>query len=146
MDKLKLLRLQQDQPAIDLTSIRTVPAHKAQQLLTAICDRTGLGKSNNGLSLVRHLRQQSRPLVGMDANQPDFALARAFEEAGISPGDRVFINWHRFDDLDDVSTETVTEHFDQFWYPKADDIDIFDGTLTWFLSVDSEGSVWVARI
>jgi hypothetical protein len=34
---------------------------------------------------------------------------------------------------------------DDFWYPKSDDIDVFDGTLDWIASVDYEGCIWIAR-
>lgn len=33
----------------------------------------------------------------------------------------------------------LTEHFDYIWYPGPDDIEIFDDSLSWILSVDHGG-------
>ena len=38
------------------------------------------------------------------------------------------------------------KYFDDIWYPDSDDIDIFDQTLSWILTVLHNGDVKILQI
>jgi hypothetical protein len=78
---------------------------------------------------------------GVNAQSDDFTLKSLFELLSIIPRGRVFINWYRFDDIDEMSLDDFSIYFDDIWYPGSDDIDIFDSTKTWIISISHDGYV-----
>jgi hypothetical protein len=63
---------------------------------------------------------------------------------GIVPRLDVFLDWHRFDDVDQLKLTDLTRWFDDIWYPLADDIDLCDESTDWIFSIRSEGQVFYA--
>ena len=53
----------------------------------------------------------------------------------------VYINWVQFDNVDLINLEDLNKYFLDIWYPNSDDIDIFDESLEWILSIRHDGSV-----
>ena len=35
----------------------------------------------------------------------------------------------------------VSKYFSDIWYPSTDDIDVFDSSVSWILSVNHEGEI-----
>jgi len=70
-----------------------------------------------------------------------FDLRRVLCSIEIVPEDHVYINWYRFDKLDRMAVDDLAQYFDDVWYPSSDDIDLFDSTLSWVLSVTDEGYI-----
>ena len=68
-------------------------------------------------------------------------MKATLQEIGIVPSEKVLINWFRFDQIDKMKSDDVSQYFDDFWYPAADAIDIFDRSLTWIVSVGYSGDV-----
>lgn len=144
MDEIKLQRLRHDHPSV---VVRHLTESESKRILTDVRNRIGLAAdSGNGLRVVRDVRAQSAMVHNMNAEASDFDLFKVFQAARLIPQERIYINWYGFDDLDEVDVRHLAAYFDDFWYPKADDIDLFDRTLSWILSVDSEGTFWVFRV
>jgi hypothetical protein len=47
----------------------------------------------------------------------------------------VFINWGKFDEIDEMSFDDLSLYFDDIWFSSADDIEIFDRSFKCFLLV-----------
>jgi hypothetical protein len=58
----------------------------------------------------------------------------------------VFINWYRFDDIDEMRLPDLAEHFADVWLPMAEDPDIFDSTFTWMLSIAHYNAYTLRRL
>lgn len=69
------------------------------------------------------------------------ALKTGFLKEKMMVAQKVYINWHRFDKIDQMQFPDLMGHFDDIWYPGADDIDIFDDSLNWVASVSHFGNV-----
>jgi len=65
---------------------------------------------------------------------------------GISAEKKVYVNWYRYDNVDEIQFVDLTKYFDDIWYPGLDDIDIFDATFSWILSISHDGAVRSARL
>jgi hypothetical protein len=88
----------------------------------------------------------SRQTYYHEANaEYDFALLPTLTALGITPLPELFINWARFEEVDVFQTTDVTRYFDDLWYPVADDIDLFDASLGWVVSIRHDGVVSVIR-
>ena len=64
-----------------------------------------------------------------------------FFNLGIIVSSNVFINWYKFDNIDSLSFRNLCRYFDDIWYPAIDDIEIFDETCNWILSIRHYGIV-----
>lgn len=53
----------------------------------------------------------------------------------------VYINWFQFDNVDIIKLEDLNKYFLDIWYTSSDDIDIFDESLEWILSIRHDGSI-----
>ena len=62
------------------------------------------------------------------------------------PAATVYINWRHFESLDEMAFVALAKYFDDIWYAGADDIDIFDDTLSWVLSVRHDGEVRALKL
>ena len=101
--------------------------------------------SESNLDLINALYAISLAVDKSNAEQDGFSLLELFNNVDISPLEKVYINWYRFDNIDEMRFVDLCEYFEAIWYPGADDIDIFDSTLSWILSVTHNGVVRVAK-
>lgn len=70
-----------------------------------------------------------------------FELIKTLFKLEIIPLERVFINWYMFKQIDEFDIKDVDKYFDDIWFPSSDDIDIFDKTLDWVLTVRHDGFI-----
>lgn len=75
----------------------------------------------------------------------DFALLPTLAALGIAPLPELFLNWARFEEVDAFQTADVARYFDDLWYPVADDLDLFDASLSWVVSIRHDGVVSFIR-
>lgn len=76
----------------------------------------------------------------------DFDLAKLVQHLGINPAVDIYLNWYRFDEVDMISLGDVSAYWSDIWYPATDDVDIFDESCTWILSVSHAADVSYARL
>ena len=53
----------------------------------------------------------------------------------------MYINWSDFKDIDVLDLEDVLRYFYDIWFPGMDDIEIFDETFNWLVSIRHDGVV-----
>ena len=103
-------------------------------------------RSPSSLAIVCEVAKLQRAYEHVTANADSFNLAALVSSLKIRPQESVFINWYRFDVVDCMLLSDLARHFHDIWYPGSDDIDVFDESLTWILSIDHDGYVKFARI
>jgi hypothetical protein len=146
MDIIKIQDFARDYPGQKFPEYATLPAQLTSHIREKIRERMGLPNTVTDLELVKAVvdRELELPQINADEKTPDFpALLR---ENGISPEEKILINWYRFDEIDEMSLSDFSTYFDDLWYPAADHIDIFDYSLSWMLSVAYSGSVSLLRL
>lgn len=138
MEQWKLQRLVEEQK-IDPAEIRDLPASEVHTLWSRLCDRLGLNRTVDGLTLMKELHKRRRVIDGCNAHVEGFDLLSCFARVGVMPVERVYLNWYRFDRVDEVRFDLLRRCLDDFHYPASDDLDIFDDRLTWIMMIDHEG-------
>jgi len=101
--------------------------------------------SESNLEIVNALYAIGRAVDEINADTEGFSLCELFKKLNISLVKNVYINWYRFDNIDEMRSLDLCSFFEDIWYPGPDDIDIFDSTLSWVLSVTHEGIIRVAK-
>jgi hypothetical protein len=141
MDKSKLENFHRSYPGQSFAEFATLTGVECEALRKKVA--VTLGLSDVGpLELVRQLHAQTSSHLGEvpREGQPDL---RALLEGVVPLGrpHRVFVNWYRFDDIDSLELDDLSRHFDDIWYPSVDDIEVFDESCRWFLSVSHDGRI-----
>jgi hypothetical protein len=117
-----------------------------ESLRRRLAERLGLPTAVNGLDLVRAVGRQESRNLSLVGGSPGFDLRKELTAAGIDPPLSVYLNWYRYDDIDEMRFDDLSRYFDDIWYPSSDDLDVFDSSLRWILSVDHDGYGKVYRL
>jgi hypothetical protein len=94
----------------------------------------GLLPEASGLEILHAMEDRVRDITEIRPSDATFHLTAVFEKLGISAR-KIYINWYRFDDIDEMSTGDLDRWFHDFWYPDSDDIELFDQSQNWLLFV-----------
>jgi len=91
------------------------------------------------IKLVKIISQSVVYIEAFNASKAEFRLKAVLQHLNIEPDDDVYLNWYRFDDIDQIGTSGLDQYFHDIWYPSSDDIDIFDQHLSWIISIRHDG-------
>ena len=134
----------------DFPSHRMLSKAEAREIRARLATNAGLEHTENLAAFTTQICALAEPRDGVDASAPQFELRRALRAAGIVPGERVLLNWYRFDEIDLMNFDDVADFFRDIWYPSSDDLDIVDPDARWVVSIDHHGAVrvvhWPARM
>jgi hypothetical protein len=120
---------------------RSLPKPELDVVTEKMCGLMRASGEGNLIDLVKKIIKNGEYLKNFNAENDDFSLLSVFKYLDITPLEKVFINWYRFDDIDEIHFEDLNKYFDDIWYPGPDDIDIFDNSFSWVLSISHEGDV-----
>lgn len=99
----------------------------------------GTGKILDVMSMAR--KQAVR--VGVSALSSAFDLCSVVRAVAEPLPTAVYVNWYRFDDVDQFDFLSLCKYLPFVWYPVSDDIDVIDPSFRWIVSIDYEGIVYV---
>ncbi len=146
MDEFKIKNFAASHPGQHLP-IQQASSNEVSALRALLLQRLGLSGATDGLEIVESIASRSVPIEGEDATRSDFDLTRLLVGSVDSKLDEeVFLNWHRFDELDRMWAKQLAEVFDDVWYPFADDLDVVDAQCRWILSIAHHGGIRVLRL
>jgi len=121
-------------------AVRTLSPAEASEVARRLRTLLNLRPDSGGLQLVCALDEMEETIADVNAEDSDFALDTILGKSAVREA-KVMINWYRFDEIDEVEFDVLVAFFSDFWYPGADDIDVFDASLSWIISVRHDGTV-----
>ena len=142
MEAFKVENYEREHGTGTFVSFRHLPTNEAEENLQCLRQRLELPREFGGVQVVRILRDRSTFIEGFDATQDDFDLKQVLSHIKLDAADKVLVNWYRFDDIDELRAVDLCKIFGDIWYPSSDDIDVFDSSMNWLLSIHHDGSVW----
>lgn len=146
MDKLKIDNFSKIHREIDFPKYVSLDSVSAKKIQFLIAEKLKLEDCSDGLSLVKKIDARGALCEGINAEDEQFSLSEAISLAGLISSELVYVNWYRYDDIDKLCLNDFDKYFDDLWYPDLDDIDIFDDSLTWIMSVLHSGQIKVLRL
>lgn len=141
MDAFKKEHFERDNPARIFPFVEVVPEEETSSIRRRLATKLALHAQDDGLELTRQVRRRSSPLSSPNAQDEGFELKRLLAKIGIDAQPVVYVNWYRFDQIDKLELSALDAHFADIWYPSSDDIEIFDDSLGWVVSVSHHGAV-----
>lgn len=145
LHKIKIDNFLKDYPDKCFPEFSTFDEKAALQALDRIHERFFPSISNDGLSLVKAMRLKAVVCRARSQVGDDFRLLNFINSCKIQTEEFVCINWHRFDKIDKIRLNDLDSFFYDVWYPDVDDIDIFDNSYNWVISIYHDGSIKVLR-
>jgi hypothetical protein len=121
-------------------AVRTLSPAEASEVARRLRTLLNLRPDSSPLQLVCALDELEETITDVNAEDSNFALDTILWKS-VAPEAKVMINWYRFDEIDEVDFDDLVAFFNNFWYPGADDIDVFDASLSWIISVRHDGTI-----
>ncbi len=91
--------------------------------------------------MMNALTELARPVRGVDLEASEVPLQVLFSRCGIVPLPELYVQWRMFREIDVFPTTELERCFYDVWYPKADDIELFDDSMDWLILVSHFGMV-----
>lgn len=144
MESFKIDHFRKDNPGKDFPWHRSLTSSQTEKVCRRLADTLQVFPKKN-IDIVNAIYAYSQVLEDTNADKDGFSLSKLFESIKISPAEKVYINWYQFDNIDEVRFIDLCNYFEDIWYPGPDDIDIFDSSLQWILSVTHDGMIRFAK-
>lgn len=144
MEEIKIKNYESDHLGQSFPSFATLGRKDCADKAAAIATKFNIPNGLPGLELVKKISSLSEVCAEFDANQANFRMSSVLTSKGIVPNGWIYLNWYRFDKIDKILIVDFEEYFHDIWYPDSDDVDVFDESLDWILSIGHDGRVKVA--
>lgn len=146
MQEFKHDHFAKSHPGAARIQIEPLPTPTLQQIRKTLEQRLVHVDPDDALALVRQIRVRSVLVPNVNAATNDFRLEQLLWQLRIHPESEVFVNWDRFDTVDQIATSELTKYFCDIWYPSSDDVEIFDRSFNWVLSITHTGDVRLTKL
>jgi hypothetical protein len=134
MDEIKIKNFAAAHPGAQLPVTRHLERGECQSLQSAIATKIGLAGGSNGLEILGALELKASDIPGVQPSKDGFVLADLFKRLQLE-AKKIYVNWSRFDDIDEMNANEFSAVFHDLWYPSSDDIEIFDQSQKWVLLI-----------
>lgn len=145
MEKIKLDNFSNEYPGRDFPEYVSLSKSACSDIAQSIQEKFALANATDRLTLVKAIDALAKPCEVASHVGEDFDLNALLNACGINAADVVYINWHRYDKIDRLKRYDLASRFYDIWYPDVDDIDVFDDSLSWILSVRHDGYIKLLR-
>lgn len=144
MDEMKIKHFKRDYQNLDFPLFFPLGTEQMQQIRRNLCEKTGISKSSGNLELLKSVYSRASK-IEFNALDEGFELKKVFQSIDLEQEEYVYINWYRFDNIDQMRFDDLNKYFDDVWYPSSDDISIFDSKFSWILFISHSGDVYLVR-
>lgn len=144
MDEVKIINFKRDHPSEPFPSWRSLGSEECSRLRGKLAARFGVAQAAADAGFVEAVHRSTTPLSGYRATDPSFEFGAVLAELRNPVGDRLLLNWYRYDDIDEMKKADFVRYFDDIWYPSSDDLEVFDSTCAWVLSISHAGDLRIA--
>ncbi len=145
MDQFKIENFCKSHPAASFPYFKQIDAEECSVIAKRFAVAVGLSDSADSLTLARRIAEVESDVGTLNELNPQSSLTQLLEKAKIPFSEFVYVNWNRFDSVDLMKFSDLVNYIDDIWYPSSDDIDIFDVTCSWIVSITHYRSVRAAR-
>ncbi len=146
MDQIKVDNFVKENPDGTFPKYVALDKESCAEIRLSLSERLEIDVSSGSMVLVNAIDRLGEICGRFNCDDDELDLKKTLSSLEIYWPEYVFINWYRYDDIDKVKFSDLANHFDDVWYPNVDDIDIFDETFTWVLSLTHYGVIKILRV
>ena len=145
MESFKIKHFKRNNTNEEFPWFHSLTPYEAQLLYARLLKQMDLDNTKPQ-DLVRRVNKIGERISEENAANEKFELLKVCNFLNLKPQEKIFINWYHYDDIDEFFFAELNKYFDDIWYPGSDDIDIFDDTLSWILSVSHNGEIHIVYL
>ena len=139
MENVKIDNFQKAFPDQEFPPFSHLNIQIATKFKVLLGRKLGIANPADGLELIRKLVATGTAHPEYGVVEDVLSLGQVLASTNLSRPESVYLNWHRFDDIDSLKTVDFEAYFPDIWYPSADDLDVFDDSLKWILTITHNG-------
>lgn len=141
MENFKIELFEKENPSSKFPSFSSLDAEGTTRVRQQFTQKLKVDKHIDGKELLNLLLDKTEAIKAFNANVDSFNIADVFRYLDLLPNETIYINWYHFDDIDVMGYNDFCKYFEYVWFPGPDDIDVFDDTYSWVLSINHEGDI-----
>ncbi len=141
MEFFKVDHFVRENPGIPFPRYDSLSQHECEDIRRQVTKKLRLPDEVKDVVLVSRLAEVQKASGYVNAEDSEFDLQDVVSLIGVEPENALLVNWRCFDDIDRFTLSDLAKFFNDIWYPASDDIDVFDSTLSWIISVTHDGHV-----
>jgi hypothetical protein len=141
MENFKVEHFNNDNSEARFPEYRSLLPSEAQVIYHKLVSMFGIDANIEPSKFVITINDNAVYLRDLNANDSGFSLIGVLDHLNIKSTNIVYVNWYQYDEIDEMALSDLNRYFEYIWYPGADDIDIFDSTLYWLLSISHDGNI-----
>ena len=145
MEQFKIEHFERDNPGEPFPGFATLPPIEVLRIRQELARMVGIDQSVEALALLNALVDASHLVEDFDAASEGFQLSALVDHLDLKPDRNIYLNWDRLLTVDRMEFKDFSEYFDEIWYPSADDIEVFDDTMSWVLFIHHSGTLRFSR-
>lgn len=96
--------------------------------------------------MVQAIYDRSVLVEGANADGEEFDLQELLRRLQFPLSEVTYMNWYRYDDVDEIQTKDILTVFSEIRYPSVDDLDLIDSNMQWILLIHHSGTVRALRL
>lgn len=140
MEKFKVDHFERDNPSKKFPWVSCLSVHEAKAITIKLAEKLKLTFQDN-MSFTKAIVELETPVNSFNAEGEGFKLSKVMSFLNIKPQANIYINWYRYDRIDEMLFVDLDKYFNDIWYPGSDDIDILDTSFSWIVSISHDGTI-----
>lgn len=139
MDFHKIMNFKTDNPNLEFPDYKSLSDSVKKNLIKSLFDNLKISNNLNGVNLSKSIEKKS--IIIGKISDGAFILDDLLSNFGYSANEKIYLNWKNFESIEEMSKLSFNQNFFDIWYPGVDDLDIFDESCNWLLSITHAGIV-----
>ena len=129
-----------EHPGQDFPATRALAEHECAAMQQALTRNLALQCGDDKLAMLEEIQRRSTCIGHTDENGAFAPLPAILERHAKTP--LLLLNWHQFDDIDEIAASDFVTYFEDIWWPPADEsLEVFDASCSWLLVFTHWGDV-----
>lgn len=146
VEQFKIENFKQEHPGLKFPEYESLNENECQIILNKLVRNFGFKELSDGLLLLKNLENIAKQVSNVNSEIDVCDFKSIMLSYGIDIPKHIYINWYRFDRIDKMKLDDFSKFFFDIWYPSSDDINIFDDSFYWIISITHFGSIELVKL
>lgn len=142
MEKFKLDNFRKEY-GMEMPVVRTLPSGECRAIRQGILQKM---KVDSLAGFFRKVETEFITVENAGAEDEEIEWHKILGQLGIPVPREVYLNFGNFETIDVMLFKDFCKYFSDVWYPSSDDIELFDRTGTWIISIRHYGALCYAKL
>jgi hypothetical protein len=144
MYKERMELYKRENPNVIFPDFQEIPSEECKSLSLEISKKF-LNEAFSGLDLLTQLFKKAVRIENVNAASECFSLIETLQKQEITFTETGYIDWYRLDRTTKMRIQDISSCFEYLYFPSADDIQIFDSSISWLMFIEHDGEVYILR-